>query len=45
MSRSLVAVEMLTVNKNGIMEFKEVPAIAEVGQKFIILSEMLKICR
>ena len=30
MSRSIVAVEMLTVNKNGILEFKETPAIAEV---------------
>ena len=30
MSRSIVAVEMLTVNKNGILEFKETPAITEV---------------
>ncbi|XP_052228420.1 cilia- and flagella-associated protein 46-like isoform X3 [Dreissena polymorpha] len=31
MSRSIVAVEMLKLNKNGIMELKEVPAIAEVA--------------
>ena len=30
MSRSIVAVEMLKLNKNNIMEFKEVPAITEV---------------
>ena len=38
MSRSIVAVEMLTVNKNGIMEFKETPAIAEVKEKWAIIS-------
>lgn len=31
MSRSIVAVEMLKLNKNGIMEFKEVPPITEVA--------------
>ncbi|XP_052771669.1 cilia- and flagella-associated protein 46-like isoform X4 [Mya arenaria] len=31
MSRSIVAVEMLKLNKNGIMEFKEAPPIAEVA--------------
>lgn len=31
MSRAIVATEMLKLNKNGIMEFKEVPPIAEVG--------------
>ncbi|KAL4232411.1 Cilia and flagella associated protein 46 [Mactra antiquata] len=31
MSRSIVAVEMLKLNKNGILEFKEVPAINEVA--------------
>ncbi|XP_053406399.1 cilia- and flagella-associated protein 46-like [Mercenaria mercenaria] len=31
MSRSIVAVEMLKLNKNNIMEFKEVPPIAEVA--------------
>ena len=30
MSRSIVAVEMMTLNKNGIMEFKEVPTLPEV---------------
>ena len=31
MSRSIVAVEMMTLNKNGIMEFKEVPTLPEVN--------------
>ncbi|XP_060585472.1 cilia- and flagella-associated protein 46-like isoform X2 [Ruditapes philippinarum] len=31
MSRSIVAVEMLKLNKNNIMEFKEVPPITEVA--------------
>ncbi|OWF46298.1 Tetratricopeptide repeat protein 40 [Mizuhopecten yessoensis] len=31
MTRAIVAMEMLTVNRNGIMEFKDTPTIAEVA--------------
>ncbi|XP_069140158.1 cilia- and flagella-associated protein 46-like isoform X2 [Argopecten irradians] len=31
MTRAIVAMEMLTVNRNGIMEFKETPSIPEVA--------------
>ncbi|KAL3864704.1 hypothetical protein ACJMK2_006363 [Sinanodonta woodiana] len=31
MTRAIVAVEMLSVNKNGIMEFKEMPPITDVA--------------
>jgi hypothetical protein len=39
MSRSIVAVEMLKLNKNNIMEFKEVPPITEV--RLVIVIELI----
>lgn len=32
MTRAIVAVELLHVSKNGIMEFKETPAVNEVRE-------------
>lgn len=34
MTRAIVAMEMLTVNRNGIMEFKDTPSIAEVNIRY-----------
>lgn len=31
MTRAIVATEMLSLNSNGIMEFKDVPSIADVS--------------
>lgn len=36
MTRAIVAVELLHVSKNGIMEFKETPAVNEVIKRYIL---------
>lgn len=44
MTRAIVATEMLSLNSNGIMEFKDVPSIADVSVFKVHIKQYKKSC-